>query len=247
VHYHTEALQRRRKRELRYRGRDVPNDNTTIARACSEPPEEQRSRRRITFATYLAPPFRGSHELCGAAMGVSTRYSSTRERLQAHLPAQLDCYLLLNTSWPLGSESPRPQPTQRARFTERTRSIQTRRESCGSRRGKHRFRRICAAPGRTAGAAEAERAEAVVAKRLAQRFVLATVAARKDNVPPRVVIQMRASWRQRKTTARTGVRAHIRLVHTPDEHFSDASSAAHQSASASAQQPVWQTPCFALW
>ena len=34
------------------------------------------------------------------------------------------------------------------------------------------FRRICAAPRRTAGAAEARRAEAVVAKRLAQRFVL---------------------------------------------------------------------------
>ena len=239
MHYHTEALQRRRKRELRYRGRDVPNDNTTIARACSQPPEEQRSRRRITFATYLAPPFRGSHELCGAAMGVSTRYSSTRERLQAHLPAQLDCYLLLNTSWPLGSESPRPQPTQRARFTERTRSIQTRRESRGSSVGNTVFGAF--AP------LQAGRAEAVVAKRLAQRFVLATVAARKDNVPPRVVIQMRASWRQRKTTARTGVRAHIRLVHTPDRHFSDASSAAHQSASASAQQPVWQTPCFALW
>ena len=93
VHCHTKALQRRRKRELRYRGRDVPNDNTTIARACSQPLEEKRSRRRITFATCLAPPFRGRHELCGAAMRVNTVFQR-KKGVQAHLPAQLDCYLL---------------------------------------------------------------------------------------------------------------------------------------------------------
>ena len=42
----------------------------------------------------------------------------------------------------------------------------------GGQCGKHRLRRICAAPGGTTGAAEARRAEAIVAKRLAQRFVL---------------------------------------------------------------------------
>jgi hypothetical protein len=45
--------------------------------------------------------------------------------------------------------------------------------------GKHRFQRISAAPRRTAGAAEARRAEkileAVVASRLAQRSVLGTI------------------------------------------------------------------------